>query len=354
MIFGRPGFAYFPVVALNLVLALAVELASAADPWRLELLPTVIGAPSSAIVQPGDTLLDIAFGHRVGFAHLERMNPEVDVWIPAPGTVVRLPSEMIPPRGSRVGLVVNLPEMRLYDFTAPGSVSAFPVAIGDAEDPTPIGEFPIGAKRIDPVWFVPESIRAERPELPARVPAGPENPLGDRWMTLGGTSYGIHGTNNRWSIGRTSTHGCIRLYEDAARELYDRVPSGTPVTVVYQPVIARAQGRGPLPRGAPRSLRAGARSGLRRPRAPPRSGAVRLDRPRSGARSGDGGARGAGPDRHCSPRRNARWSSYFLTLLLKIASAFRADASALSAALAAFWAALSLRVTACSATCSAA
>lgn len=224
------------MVARNLILALALELASAADPWRLELLPTVIGAPSSAIVQPGDTLLDIAFRYRVGFAHLERLNPEVDVWIPAPGTAVRLPSEMIPPRGSRAGLVVNLPEMRLYDFTAPGGVAVFPVAIGDAQDPTPIGEFPIGTKRIDPVWFVPESIRAERPELPARVPAGPENPLGDRWMTLGATSYGIHGTNNRWSIGRMSTHGCIRLYEDAARELYDRAPSGTPVTVVYQPL----------------------------------------------------------------------------------------------------------------------
>ena len=55
-------------------------------------------------------------------------------------------------------------------------------------------------------------------------------------MTIGATTYGIHGTNNRWSIGRTSTHGCIRMYEDVMEALYARVPEGTPVQLVYEPV----------------------------------------------------------------------------------------------------------------------
>jgi len=81
---------------------------------------------------------------------------------------------------------------------------------------------------------VPASIRADKPELPAVVAAGPDNPLGSRWLTIGRTSYGIHGTNVRWSIGREATHGCIRLYEDDIRRLYERVREGTRIQIVYQ------------------------------------------------------------------------------------------------------------------------
>jgi L,D-transpeptidase ErfK/SrfK len=133
------------------------------------------------------------------------------------------------------GLVLNVPEMRLYDFRVPEAPEVFAAAVGDPTDPTPIGEFRIGEKRVDPVWNVPDSIRAEKPELPAQVPPGPENPLGSLWMTLGTTSYGIHGTNVRWSIGRMATHGCVRLYEDDMGRLYERTPTGTPLRIVYQP-----------------------------------------------------------------------------------------------------------------------
>jgi L,D-transpeptidase ErfK/SrfK len=55
-------------------------------------------------------------------------------------------------------------------------------------------------------------------------------------MTMGSTCYGIHGTNNDWSIGRNSTHGCVRLYNDDMRALFDRTRTGTRVRLVYQPV----------------------------------------------------------------------------------------------------------------------
>jgi L,D-transpeptidase ErfK/SrfK len=132
--------------------------------------------------------------------------------------------------------VINLPEMRLYDFTAPSGLEVFAIAVGDALDPSPVGEFWVGEKRVDPVWNVPDSIREEKPHLPAQVPPGPENPLGDRWMTVSRTSYGIHGTNNLWSIGRQATHGCIRLYESEMRRLYERTRPRTPIHIVYQPV----------------------------------------------------------------------------------------------------------------------
>lgn len=182
-----------------------------------------------------DTLLDVAHRYRLGFEAVARLNPDVDPWLAVPGTVVHLPTRYILPDAPETGLVINVPEMRLYDFTVDDPPDVMAVAVGDATDPTPIGRFRIGRKRVDPTWHVPASIRRERPGLPAEVPPGPDNPLGSRWMTIGDTSYGIHGTNVRWSIGRESTHGCVRLYEPEMKRLFARIPEGTPVRLVYQP-----------------------------------------------------------------------------------------------------------------------
>ena len=217
-------------------LALGLLVASAASAEPLAQLTPLVGAPTEDVIAEEDTLLDVAYRHGLGFDAIARLNPEVDPWVPEPGTRVRLPTEVVLPVAPRRGLVINIPEMRLFDFTEGEVPQVFSVAIGDPADPTPAGGFRIGNKREDPVWNVPISIQKKRLALPARVPPGDANPLGDRWMTLGVTSYGIHGTNNRWSIGRMATHGCIRLYNDDMRDVYLRTPSGTPVEIVYQVV----------------------------------------------------------------------------------------------------------------------
>jgi L,D-transpeptidase ErfK/SrfK len=194
----------------------------------------IVGEIQKAIVRDEDTLLDVAHDHRLGFEAVARLNAELDPWIPVPGTVALLPTRMVLPDVEPKGLVINVPEMRLYDFRVE-PLEVFAAAIGDEADPSLIGEFKIGAKRKDPAWNVPASIRAEKPELPAVVPPGPDNPLGSRWMTIGNTSYGIHGTNVRWSIGRMATHGCVRLYEEEIQRLFDRTPTGTRLQLVYQP-----------------------------------------------------------------------------------------------------------------------
>lgn len=200
-------------------------------------LSTLVGAPSSDVVAPGDTLLDVAERHRLGFERVAHLNPELDPWIPVAGSRVRLPTHHVLPDAPRVGLVVNLPELQLYDHaTGADTPEVIALAIGDELDPSLIGEFRIGRKRANPVWHVPASIRAEKPELPAEVPPGPDNPLGPYWLTIGQTSYGIHGTNNRWSIGREATHGCLRLYNDVVERVYARTPTGTPIRIVYQTV----------------------------------------------------------------------------------------------------------------------
>ena len=226
----RPGSLWIALAALT---ALAASQREPAAPH----LGPVLGAESWEYTHKNDTLLDIAARSGVGFLALMALNPDVDVWVPAVGTRVRLPTDYTLPDTPHAGLVINVPEMRLYDYTRdPNSPTVLAIAVGDIQDPTPIGEFRVGQKRTDPVWTVPESIRAERPDLPAVVPAGPDNPLGDRWLTLGSTSYGIHGTNNLGSIGREATHGCVRLYNSDMRALFERIPVGTRVRIVYQRV----------------------------------------------------------------------------------------------------------------------
>ena len=222
------------------LLLLALRASAAAPPARTQVdayaaLQPPLGSPQTDIVLADDTLLDIAARHRLGFEAVARLNPGLDPWIPDPGTVVRLPTRYLLPQAVATGLVVNIPEMRLYDFGVAQGPEVLAVAIGDADDPTPIGEFRVGKKRIDPEWRVPASIRAVKPELPLVVPPGPENPLGSRWLTIGGSSYGLHGTNVRWSIGRIATHGCVRFYEEDIVRLYDRVREGTRLQLVYQP-----------------------------------------------------------------------------------------------------------------------
>ena len=198
-------------------------------------LRPLLGREESVPIKTGQTLHDVAYAHRVGFQAVERANPGVDPWIPATGTNITLPTRYILPDTDEEGLVINIPEMRLFDYTVMMGPQVFAVAIGDEADRSMIGEFVVGAKRSEPAWHVPKSIREEKPDLPEVVPPGPDNPLGSRWITIGRTSYGIHGTNVRWSIGRQATHGCVRLYEDEIQRLYGRVREGTRIQIVYQP-----------------------------------------------------------------------------------------------------------------------
>lgn len=229
----RPALA---ALLLPCALALGVPAAARAADADPGAIPAVVGTPRSDLVEPGDTLLDVAHRHRLGFDRVARLNPGVHHWIPEPGTVVRLPTWHVLPDAPRAGLVINVPEMQLYDFTAGPEPEVFAIAIGDQMDPSLVGAFRIGARRERPAWTVPASIRAEKPHLPAVVPPGPDNPLGDHWMTIGATSYGIHGTNNPWSIGREATHGCIRLYNDEVARLFARTRERTPLRLVYQTV----------------------------------------------------------------------------------------------------------------------
>lgn len=206
-------------------------------------LPPVVGRMQCYRIAPKDTLLDVARTAGLGFQEVKDANRDVDEWIPPPGREVTVPTRWILPAAPARGLVVNIPEMRLYMYpprSAPGEevpVRTWAVGIGTRDTPSPTGPFHITAKDKDPTWHVPDSIYRTM-ERPRRVvPPGPDNPMGEYRMRLSKGLYSIHGTDTPWAIGRETTHGCIRLYPEDIGELYELVtPARTTGVLVYQPV----------------------------------------------------------------------------------------------------------------------
>lgn len=195
----------------------------------------LMGKTSTYSVQRGDTLLDIARRFDLGFAELMAANPGVDPWLPPPDTSLLVPGQHVLPAAQRTGIVINLAELRLYFYPQDESETrSFPIGVGRAGWRTPEGRTRVDMKAIHPVWVPTPSERAENPDLPLSVPAGPDNPMGDYVLYLGWRGYAIHGTNRPYSIGRRDSHGCIRLYPEDIAWLFARVGVGTPVTVVDQ------------------------------------------------------------------------------------------------------------------------
>lgn len=199
--------------------------------------PAMIGEEGRYRVRAGDTLLDIAVSHKLGFAALLLANPGVDPWIPTPGTRLLLPQRHLLPAAEASGIVINLPELRLYYFLPEGSgVLSFPIGTGRLEHETPTGQTSVVKKRVDPSWIPTASARKDDPGLPEIVPPGPQNPLGAHALNLGWPRYIIHGTNRPYGIGRRVSRGCIRLYPADIATLFAAVEVGTPVTILDQPV----------------------------------------------------------------------------------------------------------------------
>jgi L,D-transpeptidase ErfK/SrfK len=198
--------------------------------------PNIIGEIEYHTTKDEDTLVDLALTYNVGFTSLVAANPGVDPWVPGEGLKLTLPRAHILPTAQRKGIVINLPEQRLYYFRDDKRVvETMPIGIGAEGFKTPLGKTEIKRKRANPTWYVPKSIRLAEPDLPNVVPPGPDNPLGAFAFYLGWQSYLIHGTNKPYGIGRRSSHGCIRMYPDDIARLFKMVPIGTEVTVVDQP-----------------------------------------------------------------------------------------------------------------------
>ena len=204
----------------------------------------VIGRLAAITLEKGDNLPDIARHFGLGVNAVSAANPGVDVWVPESGERIVLPLSFILPDSPRKGIVVNLATMRLFQYKGDGkslAVSTYPVGVGTKERPTPTGQMHVARKQTRPTWRVPASIaedhRKKGDPLPAEVPPGPENPLGECALYLSKPSYLIHGTNKPASVGLNASNGCLRLYPENVKMLYDDTPVNTPVAIVNQPYL---------------------------------------------------------------------------------------------------------------------
>ena len=211
--------------------------------WRLDADGALVGRAQAYVATYDDTLLDVARRFGMGISEMQLANPEVDMWLPGEGTAIRLPSRFVLPAAPRAGLVINVPEMRIYYYPkGEPVVHTWPISIGRVGWETPLGKTSIVRKAVRPSWFPPDSIREEYLQkgetLPRVVRPGPDNPLGSHALYLGMPAYLIHGTNRPYSIGMRVSHGCVRMYPEHIVELFEMANSGTPVSLVHQGVKA--------------------------------------------------------------------------------------------------------------------
>jgi lipoprotein-anchoring transpeptidase ErfK/SrfK len=118
-------------------------------------------------------------------------------------------------------VVVSIPHRKLALIEDGTVKKVYPVAVGAAESPSPTGTFHIKTRLERPTYFHPGKV----------IPAGPENPLGTRWIGLSTKGYGIHGTNVEASIGKATSHGCIRMHRRDVEELFALVQAGDEVEI---------------------------------------------------------------------------------------------------------------------------
>ena len=126
-------------------------------------------------------------------------------------------------------ILINIParSLRLYDNDK--VIAMYPVGVGKPETKTPAGYYKIVEKVVNPTWVDPE-------DTSVSIGSGPDNPLGYRWMGIGG-NYGIHGTNKPASVGHYVSNGCIRMVEANVEEVFDKVQVGTEVQIIYNRLV---------------------------------------------------------------------------------------------------------------------
>lgn len=236
---------WIPLVALLATLALA--LPARANTWPLPPAGSrLVGENRFHVVEnDGGSLEAIAKKYNVGFLALLQANPGVDPYVPRAGSVLTIPLQTLLPDAPREGIVINLAELRLY-YYPPGKneVTVYPIGIGQlgGDTLTPTMVTTVSDKRANPTWTPTANIRARYKaqgiDLPAVVPAGPENPMGHHAIRLAayGGVYLLHGTNADFGIGMRVSSGCIRLRDNDIETLFRVIQPGTKVNIMNTPI----------------------------------------------------------------------------------------------------------------------
>ncbi len=218
----------FGLFCVGLFLFIPSQEAEAEGIWR-----EVRGKDRTHVVKNGENLYTIAQKYGLAIEHIAFANGRdpnnINV---SPGTSLVIPGRRVLPNNPPDnGLVVNLPERGVFLFRNGSFEKFYPIAIGQpGKFATPVGLYTIESCTKDPAWFPPEwaGLKDEM------VPAGPDNPLGDRWIGISAPGIGFHSTTAPMSIGQAVSHGCMRMYPSSVHELFEKVQIGWPVRIDYE------------------------------------------------------------------------------------------------------------------------
>lgn len=167
---------------------------------------------------------------------LERLNPGA-AWDRA-GVTVSVPNVAVadaPPARPAARVVVEADGLAVWALDSDGrALARYPASIGSEHDPLPLGSYQVTAVLRNPKFFYNPDLfwDADPSHAKATLAPGPNNPVGVVWIALSLEHYGIHGTPEPAAIGKTQSHGCIRLTNWDAADLADRVRPGVPVDLV--------------------------------------------------------------------------------------------------------------------------
>jgi lipoprotein-anchoring transpeptidase ErfK/SrfK len=164
-------------------------------------------------------------------ALLKRLNPGKEMIKAGEEIVVAnvLDAEPLPRTGK---IVVDKSEHTLSLFDAADQLIAqFPVSTGSKQDPLPIGSWKVEHLTENPIFYYNPKLfwDADPADKKTRIAPGPNNPVGVAWVDLTKEHYGIHGTPEPSGVGRTQSHGCIRLTNWDVAKLVKSVPAGIDV-----------------------------------------------------------------------------------------------------------------------------
>jgi Uncharacterized protein conserved in bacteria len=166
-------------------------------------------------------------------AYLKEINPDADFTVP--GTIIKVVQTGRKKTGSVARIIADkgLKQVRGYD-EAGKLVVAYPATIGSTDTPSPTGEVRIERIALNPGYTYNPKINFKQGDNDRvlQVPPGPNGPVGTVWIALSKPTYGIHGTPDPSKIGKTASHGCVRLTNWDAEELAKLVKPGVTVTFI--------------------------------------------------------------------------------------------------------------------------
>ncbi len=192
------------------------------------------------VSEEGTTTMEyVASLYKIGLANMIEANPKVDPIVPARGVNLIIPNETILPNAPREGIIINVPELRLY-YYHDNKVNVLPIGVGQIGTGTPLDWVTkVERKKANPTWTPTAKMHAEyaaRGEtLPKVWPAGPDNPMGLYALYIG-RLFAIHGTNADFGIGLRVSHGCVRLRNEDIEYLFNNIPVGTRVQFINNPI----------------------------------------------------------------------------------------------------------------------